>query len=77
LMLQLPNLPNEKVKIGESAANNAEVRTWGEKAGFDFKPKTHVELCESLKLVDFARGAKLSGSGFFFILVGGRVWNGH
>jgi len=64
LMLQLPNLPNEKVKIGQSGADNAEVRAWGEKARLDFKPKTHVELCESLKLVDFARGAKLSGSGF-------------
>ncbi len=40
------------------------MRVWGAKARFDFKPKTHVELCESLKLVDFARGAKLSGSGF-------------
>jgi seryl-tRNA synthetase len=64
LMLQLPNLPNEKVKVGASAADNAEVRVWGEKPRQEFKPKTHVELCESLKLVDFARGAKLSGSGF-------------
>jgi seryl-tRNA synthetase len=40
------------------------VRKWGEQAGFGFKPKPHVELCDSLKLVDFARGAKLSGSGF-------------
>ncbi|HTA30945.1 MAG TPA: serine--tRNA ligase [Candidatus Cybelea sp.] len=64
LMLQLPNLPHENVKLGQSAADNAEVRAWGQKARFDFKPKTHVELCESLKLVDFARGAKLSGSGF-------------
>jgi seryl-tRNA synthetase len=40
------------------------VRTFGEKPAFAFKPKTHVELCEQLKLVDFARGAKLSGSGF-------------
>jgi seryl-tRNA synthetase len=64
LMLQLPNLPHENVKVGESAADNPELRVWGEKAKFEFKPKTHVELCESLKLVDFARGAKLSGSGF-------------
>jgi seryl-tRNA synthetase len=64
LMLQLPNLPHETVKVGQSAADNAEVRAWGEKAPLAFKPKTHVELCESLKLVDFARGAKLSGSGF-------------
>jgi seryl-tRNA synthetase len=64
LLLQLPNLPHASVKIGRTAADNAEVRAWGKKAEFDFKPKTHVELCESLKLVDFARAAKISGSGF-------------
>src|ERR1041385_6943360 len=64
LMLQLPNLPHESVPMGKSAEDNPEVRTFGEKASFAFKPKTHVELCEQLKLVDFARGAKLSGSGF-------------
>jgi seryl-tRNA synthetase len=64
LMLQLPNLPHESVKIGKSAEDNPEIRVHGEKANFSFKPKSHVELCESLKLVDFARAAKLSGSGF-------------
>jgi seryl-tRNA synthetase len=64
LMLQLPNLPHESVKIGKSAEDNPEVRVHGLKANFAFKPKSHVELCESLKLVDFARAAKLSGSGF-------------
>jgi seryl-tRNA synthetase len=64
LMLQLPNLPHESVKVGKSAADNPEVRVHGAKANYAFKPKSHVELCESLKLVDFARGAKLSGSGF-------------
>ena len=64
LMLQLPNLPHESVKIGKSAEDNPVVRVHGEKASFAFKPKSHVELCESLKLVDFARAAKLSGSGF-------------
>ncbi|HEV2329999.1 MAG TPA: serine--tRNA ligase [Verrucomicrobiae bacterium] len=64
LMLQLPNLPHESVKVGKSAEDNPVVRVHGEKANFSFKPKSHVELCESLKLVDFARAAKLSGSGF-------------
>ncbi|HZF02228.1 MAG TPA: serine--tRNA ligase [Methylomirabilota bacterium] len=64
LMLQLPNLPHESVKVGKSAEDNPVVRTHGEKINFTFKPKSHVELCESLKLVDFARAAKLSGSGF-------------
>jgi seryl-tRNA synthetase len=64
LMLQLPNLPHESVPTGKSAEDNPVVRTFGEKTNYAFKPKTHVELCEHLRLVDFARGAKLSGSGF-------------
>jgi seryl-tRNA synthetase len=64
LMLRMPNLPHESVAVGKSAEDNPEVRKWGAKAEFNFKPKTHIELCESLKLVDFARAAKLSGSGF-------------
>ncbi|MGH7954164.1 MAG: serine--tRNA ligase, partial [Limisphaerales bacterium] len=55
LMLQLPNLPHESVKIGKTAEDNPVVRTHGEKTNFAFKPKSHVELCESLKLVDFER----------------------
>jgi seryl-tRNA synthetase len=64
ILLRLPNLPHSSVPIGKSAADNPEVRAWGEKPGFDFKPKSNIEICEHLKLVDFARGARLSGSGF-------------
>ncbi len=64
LMLQLPNLPHESVSVGKSAEENPEIRVHGTKATYDFKPKSHVELCESLKLVDFARAVKISGSGF-------------
>jgi seryl-tRNA synthetase len=64
LMLRLPNLPHESVVLGKTAEENPEIRVWGAKAEFAFKPKSHTELCESLKLVDFARGAKISGSGF-------------
>ena len=64
LMLQLPNLPHESVPLGKTAEENPEIRVHGAKANYDFKLKSHVELCESLKLVDFARAAKLSGSGF-------------
>lgn len=63
-LLRLPNLPHESVPVGKCAEDNVVVRTHGEKPDFAFKPKSHVELCESLKLVDFARAAKLSGSGF-------------
>jgi len=64
LMLRLPNLPHESVPAGKTAEDNPVVRVHGQKPTFGFKPKSHVELCESLKLVDFARAAKLSGSGF-------------
>jgi seryl-tRNA synthetase len=64
LMLQLPNLPHESVKIGKTAEDNPVMRVHGEKPNYAFKPKSHVELCESLKLVDFARATKLSGAGF-------------
>ena len=64
IMLRLPNLPHESVVQGSSAADNPVIRVWGQKSEFAFKPKSHLELCEQLKLVDFARGAKLSGSGF-------------
>lgn len=64
LLLRLPNLPHADVAPGRSAEDNPVVRAWGAPAAFDFKPKDHVALCEALGLVDFARGAKLSGSGF-------------
>ena len=64
LMLRMPNLPHESVPAGKGAADNQVVRIHSEKPLFSFEPKSHVELCESLRLVDFARAAKVSGSGF-------------
>jgi seryl-tRNA synthetase len=64
LLMRLPNLPHPAVAVGRSAEDNPLVRTWGDPATFDFKPLPHIELCERLKLIDFARGAKLTGSGF-------------
>ncbi len=64
ILATIPNLPHAAVALGASAADNPVVRTWGSAPAFSFKPKSHVELCESLQLIDFARGAKLSGSGF-------------
>jgi seryl-tRNA synthetase len=64
ILLTLPNLPHHTVAIGKSASDNPVVRTFGEQKEFQFQPKTHVALCENLGLVDFERGAKLSGSGF-------------
>lgn len=63
-LLNIPNVPHETVPEGKTAEDNPVVRTYAEPANFDFEPKNHIELCESLKLIDFKRGAKLSGSGF-------------
>ena len=64
ILLRLPNAPHPTVSVGTSAADNPVVRSWGEKPEQKFKRKAHMELCESLGLVDFARGAKISGAGF-------------
>ncbi|MDB6026336.1 MAG: sers: serine--trna ligase [Verrucomicrobiales bacterium] len=64
ILISLPNLPHESVPMGKTAEDNPLIRMHGAKPDFSFKPKTHIELCESLKLVDFARATKLSGSGF-------------
>lgn len=64
VMLQIPNLPHASVPVGKAAEDNPVVRVSGEKPAFTFKPKSHVEICDRLKLVDFDRATKLSGSGF-------------
>ncbi len=64
ILLKIPNLPHESVPFGRSAEDNPVLRMFGEKPSFSFKPRSHVELCESLGLVDFERATKLSGSGF-------------
>ena len=64
ILIRLPNLPHASVAIGKTAEENPEIRRWGSRPEFSFKPKSHIDLCESLKLIDFQRGAKLSGSGF-------------
>ena len=64
IMAMIPNLPHASVALGRDAADNPEIRTHGAPPEFGFKPLNHIELCERLHLIDFARGAKLSGSGF-------------
>jgi seryl-tRNA synthetase len=64
VLLRLPNLPHERAVIGKTSEDNPVARVWSEQPKFSFKPKSHVELCEKLRLVDFVRGAKLSGTGF-------------
>lgn len=64
LLLAIPNLPHESVPPGKTAEDNPVVRVHGEKPSFTFQPKSHVQICEELRLIDFARATKLSGSGF-------------
>lgn len=63
ILMMLPNVPHASVPVG-GPENNKQVKTWGELPKFDFKPKTHIELAETLDIIDFKRGAKLSGSNF-------------
>ncbi len=67
LMLQVPNVPDISVPEGESDEENVEVRVWGEKPVFNFTPKDHIALLESLDLADFERGAKVSGFRGYFM----------
>ena len=60
----IPNLPHESVPRGQDATDNVIVREWGQKPEFDFKLLDHLQLGTDLKLFDFNRGAKISGSGF-------------
>jgi seryl-tRNA synthetase len=60
----LPNLLAADVPDGPDESANIEVRRWGEPTGMGFEPKDHVEIGESLGLMDFERAAKLSGSRF-------------
>lgn len=62
LLLCLPNLPDSDLESG-GKENNKPVRVFGEQPKFDFPMKNHVELCESLGLIDYERGAKIAGNG--------------
>ncbi len=62
LLLCLPNLPDPDLESG-GKENNKPVRVFGEQPQFDFPLKNHVELCESLGLIDYERGAKIAGNG--------------
>ena len=64
ILLGLPNLPDTDLLPG-GKENNQPLRYWGEPRKFDFEPKHHVDLCTDLGLIDYDRGTKLAGSGFW------------
>jgi len=64
LMMLIPNIPHESVVIGRGETNNLEVRRWGKIPEFSFTPKPHWEIGEALDILDFERGAKITGARF-------------
>lgn len=66
LTQSIPNIPSETVPVGASEEDNVEVRRVGEVPAFDFEPKPHWELAQSLNILDFERAGKVTGSRFTF-----------
>jgi seryl-tRNA synthetase len=64
ILMTLPNVPHESVCRGKGAEDNPVVRAWGEKAKFSFRPRPHWEIGEDLNILDFTRGAKITGARF-------------
>ena len=67
LLLRVPNIPDSSVPTGKDASDNIVVRSWGEPRQFDFSPLPHWDLGEALDIIDFQRGAKLSGTRFYVL----------
>jgi len=68
LLLSIPNVPAADVPVGRNEQQNLEVKSWGDKRAFDFKPIPHWDLAKMHGLIDFERAAKLSGSNFALYL---------
>jgi len=64
LMMLIPNIPHESVVIGRDETDNLEVRRWGKIPQFSFTPKPHWEIGQALDILDFERGAKITGARF-------------
>jgi len=64
IMIRIPNIAHSSVPHGESEKDNVVVFEWGKTPEFDFKLKDHIEIGTALDIIDFPRGAKISGAGF-------------
>jgi seryl-tRNA synthetase len=67
VVLTIPNIPDQSVPVGKCYDDNCPVSSHGEPRKFDFTPKKHFELGEDLDIIDFVRGTKITGSGFFVL----------
>ena len=63
--LWVPNMPHASVPVGPDESHNVVVRQWGQAREFDFEPLPHWDLGETLGLIDFERGVKMSGTRFY------------
>ncbi len=63
LLMMIPNIPQPSVPVGTPDKAQI-VRSWGTPRQFDFKPLTHIEICQNLDIIDFARATKITGSNF-------------
>ncbi len=63
-LLEIPNLPDDSVPVGEDEEDNLELRRWGEPPKFDFEPRDHVDLGAPRGLLDFEAAAKITGARF-------------
>ncbi|MFY9606249.1 MAG: serine--tRNA ligase [Thermoplasmata archaeon] len=67
LLLNMPNTPDPSVPIGLLDEGDVFLRTWGNLRKFDFKPLNHWEIGEKLDIIDFERGVKITGTGFYVL----------
>jgi seryl-tRNA synthetase len=67
VLLTIPNMSHPDAPVGTTAEDNKVLRRFGEPRKFDFPPKDHVALCESLDLADFEAGASVAGQKFYFL----------
>jgi seryl-tRNA synthetase len=65
--MRLPNILHESVPVGKDSSENVEVKRWGKPKRFSFELRSHGELAEALKVADFKRAAKISGTGFVYV----------
>lgn len=63
-LLTIPNIPHATTPVGASEADNVEIRKWGTIRELSFVPKPHWEIGECLGILDFERGARLTGARF-------------
>jgi len=66
-LMRLPNMLHDSVPYGRDDAENVEIRRCGNPPKFSFQPKSHSEVAESLGIMDFERGGKVSGAGFYYL----------